>query len=186
MKAIKKEGSADKQSNQAAMMDPESPSSRSASAAATSSSNTNSNHQPHNLPINVLGLSLVCLTPMALGFLYGFDIGATSFVLKIILLSDRSRNNVVWWSEFTSLQQGLFVSALSLGALIGSHLMILSLFSKNMGRRMELRVAASLYIVGTLINVASGTLLQSNDAGLYALFFGRILFGIGVGFVMHG
>ncbi|KAL3938449.1 MAG: hypothetical protein SGBAC_006646 [Bacillariaceae sp.] len=55
-----------------------------------------------------------------------------------------------------------------------------------MGRRMELRVAASLYIVGTLINVASGTLLQSNDAGLYALFFGRILFGIGVGFVMHG
>lgn len=163
------------------------------------------NHQ--ELPINVLGLSLVCATPMLLGFLYGYDIGATSFVLQLLLskgeessiqdddddgnfvLEDLSASlDSVWWSNpMTSLQQGLFVSALSLGALIGSHMMLVSSVCKSIGRRMELRVAAGLYITGTLINVVgSGTLLRSYDIGFYALLLGRTLFGIGVGFVMHG
>ncbi|CAJ1945724.1 unnamed protein product, partial [Cylindrotheca closterium] len=82
-----------------------------------------------NLSINVLGLALVCVTPMALGFVYGFDIGSTSFVLALLLKEGGADggggSEIVWWSHLTSLQQGLFVSALSLGALIGSHLMIL-------------------------------------------------------------
>ncbi|CAJ1929999.1 unnamed protein product [Cylindrotheca closterium] len=145
-----------------------------------------------NLSINVLGLALVCVTPMALGFVYGFDIGSTSFVLALLLKAGGADggggSEIVWWSHLTSLQQGLFVSALSLGALIGSHLMILEWCTKNIGRRLELQVAAALYLVGSMINIASGTLLQSshNEFGFCALFLGRTLFGIGVGLVMHG
>ncbi len=116
---------------------------------------------------NYWGLSLVFVTPMLGGFLYGFDIGATSFVLSKLL------------GEISSVQQGLLVSAVSLGALIGSHLVFLS---HSIGRRMELRVCGILYLVGNALNVVSGTWRHS--FGL--LFVGRMIFGVGVGFIMHG
>jgi len=78
------------------------------------------------------------------------------------------------------------VSAVSLGALLGSHLVLFYFASHIMGRRMELRIAAALYIIGTLINIASGTILSTLSIGWYALVFGRLLFGVGVGFTMHG
>lgn len=149
----------------------------------------NDEHQNHQLPINILGLSLVCATPMLLGFLYGYDIGATSFVLQLLLEESlASESDYSWWSSgnLSSLQQGLFVSAVSLGALIASHSLTLHQF-KSMGRRMELRLSASLYLIGTLINVVgSGILLRSSSQGFLALLLGRTLFGVGVGFVMHG
>lgn len=152
---------------------------------ATSSSSS------EQLELNVLGLTLVFMTPMLGGFMYGFDIGATSFVLSMLLqehhhhsYNDDDAHNI-WWTDFGSVQQGLFVSALSLGALLGSHL-VLMYFSHTMGRRTELRVCAVLYIVGTVLNVASGTVLKHASIGFYVLFLGRLTFGMGVGFVMHG
>jgi hypothetical protein len=91
----------------------------------------------------------------------------------------------VWWRQFSSIQQGLFVSGLSLGALLGSHL-ILHYFSNKIGRRMELRLCAILYLVGTGLNVLSGTVLRETSYGFYSLFLGRLVFGMGVGFIMHG
>lgn len=117
---------------------------------------------------NWKGLALVIVTPMLGGFLYGFDIGATSFVLSKLILH-----------KISALQQGMLVSAVSLGALLGSHLVFLS---HSIGRRMELRVSATLYLVGNLCNVLSGTWWNS----LIMLFVGRFIFGIGVGFTMHG
>ena len=147
------------------------------------------NEHQNQLPINILGLSLVCTTPMLLGFLYGYDIGATSFVLQLLVKESSPPENDSWWSSgnLSSLQQGLFVSAVSLGALIASHCLTLHQF-KSMGRRMELRVSACLYLIGTLINVlGSGILFRTSKAfGFLALLLGRTLFGIGVGFVMHG
>jgi sugar porter (SP) family MFS transporter len=139
------------------------------------------------LQLNVAGLSLVFVTPMLGGFLYGFDIGATSFVLAMLLNpSPMQVSSSVWWIRFSSLQQGLFVSGLSLGGLIGSHLVLMYL-SHKIGRRMELRLSAIFYIVGTLFNVMSGTLLKDSHAlGFLCLFAGRIFYGIGVGFLMHG
>lgn len=138
----------------------------------------------HMLELNLLGLALVFVTPMLGGFLYGFDIGATSFVLSM-LLSDDSGGDDVWWNTFGSVQQGLFVSAMSLGALCGSHLVLMHL-SNKIGRRMEIRLCSIFYLVGTFFNVLSGTVFRSVSFGFYLLFLGRLIYGMGVGFIMHG
>jgi sugar porter (SP) family MFS transporter len=122
------------------------------------------------------------------GFLYGFDIGATSFVLNMLLHGDKHAH--YWWSasfRHSTVQQGLMIAAVSLGALTGSHLVLSQESHWNLGRRMELRFAAALYLLGTSLNVASGqTALQyAGTAGWATLFLGRIIFGLGVGFVMH-
>ena len=122
------------------------------------------------------------------GFLYGFDIGATSFVLVMLLNPPEvdSSDAMVWWLNLSSARQGLIVSGLSLGALIGSHIVFVFL-SKHVGRRMEIRLCALFYMVGAFLNVMSGTFLKGSLVwGFLSLFLGRVIYGIGVGFVMHG
>jgi len=200
------------------------------------------------------GVSLIFLMPALGGFLYGYDIGATSFVLNILqhnsnadgsgagaeahqhssIIGNRMittvtssshhhprhvnhhvwndpvdyssslsiDDNIVsssssvssassfWWNDFSQHQmgQGLLVGAVSAGALLGSHIVLFHAgASSRLGRRLELRIAAILYLLGCTLNVASGTFLK--HAGLIgwgALILGRLLFGVGVGFVMHG
>jgi len=149
--------------------------------------------QPTPLQIHYYGLALVFLAPALGGFLYGYDIGASSFVLSMIL-ADRNHDN--WWHNFPKLHQGLFVSALALGALIGSHIVLVYL-TDSIGRRKEIRIAATLFIVGTMFNVMSGTVLATTGTyggedsrfnfgiGLVTLLSGRLLYGAGVGFIMH-
>lgn len=92
-------------------------SSAAAAAAATSVSSypaarRGGFHDDLNLP----GLCLVVVTPMLGGLLCGFDIGATSFVLSMLLLlgDDKATMPNVWWSTgITSVQQGLLISAVT-------------------------------------------------------------------------
>ena len=149
---------------------------------------------------------LLSLPPMIGGFLYGFDIGATSFVLYMLLWNQNHTNmndhettilidedivvnDTHWWTSaenFTTTQQGLFVAGLSLGGLLGSHLIFMYLSQLGLGRRHELRYSALLYILGSGLNVVSGTVLQENTVlGFYTLLWGRIVYGMGVGLVMH-
>ena len=139
---------------------------------------------PPQPEIHYYGLALVFLAPALGGFLYGFDVGATSFVLA--MLRD-TRDHDVWWYGFSKWQQGLLVSTLALGALIGSHIVLVFL-AQNIGRRKEIRIAATLYILGAMCNVMSGTILATSEgnAGIACLLFGRLLYGAGVGFIMHG
>jgi sugar porter (SP) family MFS transporter len=183
------------------------------------------------------GLSLVFLTPALGGFLYGYDIGATSFVLAILNRGDGSHHHHhhhqshhppdyyndpqerhpfdYWWKDFHrhQWQQGLTVAAVSLGALIGSHIVLTYLSTVMVcSRRTELRVAAALYLAGAACNMLSGTgvlsrrmdssvtavealssssasssiLSSSISAGWLVLLTGRLLTGVGVGFCMHG
>ena len=149
---------------------------------------TRTTNRATTMEMNFFGLFLVLIPPMFGGFLYGFDIGATSFVLVMLLNPpDVETSGVeVWWSNLTSTRQGLIVSGLSLGALIGSHIVLVFL-SKHVGRRMELRLCALFYMIGAFLNVMSGTVLkESTFLGFLSLFLGRVIYGIGVGFVMHG
>lgn len=139
--------------------------------------------------IRYYGLALVFLAPALGGFLYGYDIGATSFVLAMLR---SSRDNEVWWYGFPKVQQGLLVSTLALGALFGSHIVLIYM-ANSVGRRKEIRIASTLYIVGAMLNVMSGTVLANTDTtifgigiGIFTLLCGRILYGAGVGFIMHG
>ena len=137
--------------------------------------------------INYVGLGLVFLTPALGGFLFGYNIGATSFVLSMLMRDED--DNDCWWSKFAdnTLEQGLFVSAVLLGALVRSHIVLFHLV-RIIGRRAEIRISAVLYLVGTMLNVASGTLLRNSPevAGFSCLMLGRLLYGCGVGFTMHG
>jgi len=140
------------------------------------------------MEINFFGFFLVLIPPMIGGFLYGFDIGATSFVLVMLLNPPEVKSSgiTVWWTNLSSTRQGLIVSGLSLGALIGSHIIFIFL-SKLIGRRMELRLCAVFYVFGAFLNVMSGTILREfSILGFLTLLLGRVLYGIGVGFVMHG
>jgi MFS family permease len=141
-------------------------------------------------PISWSGVVLVFLAPALGGFLYGYDIGATSFVLHMLLKHSRSTDdNTAWWNSMDfrhcNWQQGLTVAAVSLGALAGSHVVLFHL-AKAVGRRTELRIAAALYVAGAVLNVCSGTLLRSFGAlGFTSLVLGRFSYGMGVGFVMR-
>eukprot|EP00980_Cylindrotheca_fusiformis_P005210 scaffold1118_cov135-Cylindrotheca_fusiformis.AAC.8 len=102
------------------------------------------------------------------------------------------RDHDVWWYNFPGLHQGLVISSLALGALFGSHIVLVFL-SDSIGRRKEIRIAASLYITGALLNIMAGSILAPSmvwnvgfGIGLMTLLCGRILTGVGVGFTMHG
>jgi MFS family permease len=150
---------------------------------------------PEEPQIHYFGLALVFLAPALGGFLYGYDIGATSFVLSMMLAGGDGNHHRedYWWDVFPKFQQGLMVSCLALGALLGSHL-VLTCLADSIGRRKEIRIAATLYIVGTLLNVMSGTILATSGPfwdgltfgwGLVSLLSGRLLYGVGVAFAMH-
>jgi MFS family permease len=156
-------------------------------------------------PIRWRGLGLVFLTPALGGFLYGYDIGATSFVFRDLVVQPNSYDDafltpaytrdddltndprVIWWYNLKDrrIVQGLIVGAISLGALFGSHLVLFHL-ANQISRRMELRIAALLYVVGSACNILSGTVwCYAYTFGCALLVIGRLMFGAGVGFFMR-
>lgn len=70
------------------------------------------------------------------------------------------------------------------GAMIGS--IICFKVGDGLGRRRELLIAAVLFFCGAIIEAASGSSVWSGDWGLVVLMTGRISYGIGCGFAMHG
>jgi MFS transporter, SP family, solute carrier family 2 (myo-inositol transporter), member 13 len=140
-----------------------------------------------SLEVSYPGLALVILTPILSSFVYGVDIGLTSFVLSML----RDPNNEdadAWWSSMASdhMGQGIFLSSMSLGALIGSHTLLVYL-AHFISRRTEIRIALCLFFIGNIFNFSSGTILQRCPKwiGFSCLLLGRLLFGFGVGFVQH-
>lgn len=125
--------------------------------------------------------SKLTVSPFFTGFLYGYDIGATSFVLEQLTTAQTQQE--VWWNHLATWLQGLLIGAVSAGALLGSHVVLFNL--GQISRRRELQVAALLYGMGLALNVASGTILQFYKLGGWILVLGRLLFGMGVGFVMR-
>jgi len=130
---------------------------------------------------------LVILTPSLCSLVYGIDLGVTSFVLEMMMLSS---DDEYWWKDIrdNNFQQGLFVSSLSLGAFLGSYIVYYCTKFGSISRRCEIRISVVLYLLGTVFNVASGTVFRNYSIiiGLTSLVLGRLLFGMGVGFIMHG
>lgn len=55
-----------------------------------------------------------------------------------------------------------------------------------LGRRRELLVAAVLFFLGSVVECAAGSSVWSGSWGLVVLMIGRVSYGIGCGFAMHG
>ncbi|CAB1096996.1 unnamed protein product [Ectocarpus sp. CCAP 1310/34] len=118
------------------------------------------------------------------GLLFGYDIGATSSVLT--QLESSTLSDVSWYNVVASstLLQGIITSNGVLGAMIGS--IICFKVGDALGRRREILVAALLFFFGAIVEAVSGSSVWSGDWGLVVLMIGRVSYGVGCGFAMHG
>ena len=117
------------------------------------------------------------------GLLFGWDIGATSYVLTQLQSAEYS--GVSWSGAVagSSFLQGLITSGGVAGALIGAA--IVFRVADAIGRRRELILAALLYLAGAVLEVASG-FGTTEATGLALLLLGRLVYGAACGFAMHG
>ena len=122
--------------------------------------------------------------PALCGLLFGWDIGATSYVLTQLQSAEYA--GVSWSGAVagSSFLQGLVTSGGVAGALIGAA--IVFRIADAIGRRRELILAALLYIAGAVLEVASGSFGTSEASGLALLLLGRLVYGAACGFAMHG
>ena len=78
--------------------------------------------------------------------------------------------------QFSAVQLGLVASSSLIGAMLASVALIV-LGDKYIGRKLELQTASILFVIGTT--------LQSFAPSLALLYFGRAIFGLGIGVAMH-
>ena len=112
----------------------------------------------------------IFIVPALGGMLFGYDIGSTSFA---VVSSTYLDIDTTWSPTLT----GLFVAAPSAGALIGS--CIVFFIAERIGRLTELRIGSMFYIVGAILE-------SITSSSLAIIFMGRVLYGLGIGFSMHG
>jgi hypothetical protein len=145
----------------------------------------------------------VFIFPALGGFLFGYDIGATSFVVEQIT-GDKS--GVKWGNvldESDSLK-GAVTSASVFGALLASIAVFKA--SEYIGRKAEMLIGSMyvshistvifvdnffaliyrFYIVGAFIEALASQPSSSANLGISVLIIGRIVYGLGIGFSMHG
>lgn len=122
---------------------------------------------------SLISLVLPFLFPALGGFLYGFDIGATSVASLSIESSTLSGTD---WYNLSSIERGLVESGSLYGALVGS---VLAFTIENfLGRRRQLLGASLLYIIGALVEALA--------PDFAVLLVGRLVYGLGIGMAMHG
>lgn len=138
---------------------------------------------PPAMPYSKRAVAVVFAVPALGGALFGFDIGATSYVIE--QLSDAQHSGVAWTSVVASspLLQGAIVSMASFGALVGSMFMYIA--ADRIGRRTELSWGATLYAAGAGLETLAGVAAASAGGSLTLLLFGRLVYGIGIGITMH-
>ena len=118
------------------------------------------------------------LFPALAGFLFGFDIGATSGAVESLLgaLDGDLRHS-------SPLLVGTLTSSSLFGAFAGT--MVVFVVGEALGRRRELLVGAACYMAGTALTCVAPS---SSDAAavLPAVLGGRAVYGLGIAFSMHG
>ncbi|KAL9238748.1 hypothetical protein vseg_013129 [Gypsophila vaccaria] len=113
------------------------------------------------------------LFPALGGLLFGYDIGATSGATISLQSAELSGTT---WFNLSAIQLGLVVSGSLYGALFGS--ILVYPIADFLGRKRELIIAAILYAIGGLTTACA--------PNLNVLLAGRVLYGLGIGWAMHG
>jgi MFS family permease len=70
------------------------------------------------------------------------------------------------------------------GALLGS--MVVFKVADDLGRRRELLIGSFFYFVASIIEASAANSSWDVNAGVTVLLLGRVLYGLGCGFSMHG
>lgn len=84
----------------------------------------------------------------------------------------------------SSALKGLVTSAATIGAFLGSS--VVFKVADTIGRKNELVLGSSLYFTGSVLMFLSAFLSVSSNFDMFALIFARVIYGIGIGFSMHG
>ncbi|GMH67915.1 hypothetical protein TL16_g08519 [Triparma laevis f. inornata] len=130
----------------------------------------------------LLSVFLLFFIPALGGLLFGYDIGSTSYA--VAQLQDETYSGTNWSSTAsTPLIKGLLTTATTAGAFLGS--IIVFTVADTIGRKRELQIGSSLYILGAIGMYASTTITDSTPA-IVALSITRLIYGFGIAFSMHG
>lgn len=133
---------------------------------------------------NKFAAFLIFIFPACGGLLFGYDIGATSAVIP--QLTDDEYSGVKW-SELvndSSFLQGAITSSELVGAMLGC--MVCFKVADDLGRRRSLILASVLFFIGAIIEYVSGDGSFDANTGISILIIGRMIYGFGCGFAMHG
>lgn len=135
-------------------------------------------------PYNRVSAALIFLFPALGGLLFGYDIGATSAV--IAQLTSKAYSGTKWSSTLadSSVLQGVVTSMAMFGAMLGSTTCFQ--IADDLGRRRTLIIASCFFMVGACVEALSGKAEWNAEAGIAVLLVGRIVYGYGCGFAMHG
>lgn len=137
----------------------------------------------------------IALTPLAyvaftanLGsFLFGYDFGATSWLLTSIdrYSTDADDVNYTYFYEIAN-SSGL-TGLIAAGSAIGATLTytFLLFFGNSIPKRDEIQLAALLYFIGALLESESGDLSWATADGLSLLLVGRFVYGAGIATSFH-
>lgn len=130
---------------------------------------------------NKFNVFLVVFFPALGGLLYGYDVGATSFIVQQLIF--RKDAGVDWSSHVgnSALLQSVIVSGSVAGAFAAS--LVIFQLSDLLGRRREMLIAAVLYTIGSLTEAFSESI--SAAQGITVLCFGRFIYGLGIGIATH-
>ena len=134
-----------------------------------------------------LAVARIFFFPALGGLLFGYDIGATSYVLT--QLQSAKFSGVSWYDLVarSSALQGLVTSGGVGGAFVGAS--VVFKVADDLGRRRELLLGAALYVLGAACEFLGGGVGPYESGagdGLFLLVLGRFVYGVGCGFVMHG
>mmetsp|Transcript_21002 Transcript_21002/g.49875 ORF Transcript_21002/g.49875 Transcript_21002/m.49875 type:complete len:606 (-) Transcript_21002:602-2419(-) len=172
------------------------PSHQEASSSSVPHSTTMQIHddrvQRQQRPYSIMAVGLIFIVPAMLGFLFGYEIGATSYAVIQLMgppststSSDSSMSGVTFSLENKPALTGLIVSAPSAGALIGTT--IVFVIAQTIGRRLELRIGGLLYLVGAVCEFTTVYITDPSKAwfAITYLITARLVYGLGIGFSMH-
>lgn len=144
--------------------------------------------------VNWCNLFIIALVANLGSFLFGFDFGATSWLLVNITdlassTTDDASSGINYYQLVvdSSGLTGLIAAGASIGALI-TYLALL-FFGNDILKKDEILLSACLYFVGALLESTSGASgvgwTNGNYAGLVVLIFGRLAFGAGIASSFH-
>ncbi len=130
----------------------------------------------HNCALDRSPGTIVVANPSAVAFL---------FPLPPIQLIDESLSSTTWASDIKDpALKGLTTSSSTIGAFLGS--IAVFMVADKIGRRRELQIGSLSYFLGAVGMYLSGIPSFSPAVGITLLNVARLVYGIGIGFSMHG
>jgi MFS family permease len=133
----------------------------------------NSSFSTPSFPYYRYAVVLLFIVPALGGFLFGYDIGATSFAV-VQLMHSSSTSGVSYSLATAPVWTGMVVSAPSFGALIGTA--VVFVVAESMGRRLELRVGGLLHFVGAIMEMGTAQIPIARFALMF-LIVARVIYG---------